>query len=101
MNDYPPLLYIAGPRRIVLNDVETNTPRTTFQSEQQYVSTVNCVSDLISALTVDNALITVMSKNFEGLNNKVEQWYGTKVRPKMNTLFMTYLTYLTLSLMPV
>jgi len=78
MNDYPPQYYVAGPRRVALNGVGSNTPRTKFQSDEQYVTTVEAVSNLVSALTVNNALITLISKTFDAANNKVERWYGTK-----------------------
>ena len=83
MKDYPPRFYVAGPRRVVLNGVETNTPRTSFQTEKQYTTTVQAVSNLVSALTVDNAMITLISKSFDGKNNKSEKWYGTKYNVKV------------------
>lgn len=84
---YPQPLTIAGPRRLALrvsNDrlIDSNKPRVQFDSELQFQETLKSTSDLVSKLCVDKALITVVSKSFDGRNNKYEKWYGTRYNVK-------------------
>lgn len=84
---YPESLVIAGPRRLALrvseNEwIDSNKPRVGFTSEAQYQDTLKSTLDLVSKLTVDNCLFTVVSKSFDGKTNKVEKWYGTKYSVK-------------------
>jgi len=79
MQLYPPNLYVAGPRRLALDDASLiNTARTTYSSKEQLGATRKRVEEVVSLLTVDNCLITMMSKTFKGKTNKVEKWYGTE-----------------------
>jgi len=84
---YPESLVIAGPRRLALRLLEnewidSNKPRMGFASEYQFQGTLKSTLDLVSKLTVDNCLLTVVSKSFDGKTNKVEKWYGTKFNVK-------------------
>ena len=83
MQEYPESLYIAGPRRLALRNADSTLlasaePRSGFGSSKQLDDTIASTSKTVSKLTVDNALITVMSKSFEKKANKAEKWYGTK-----------------------
>lgn len=83
MQQYPESLYIAGPRRLALKEsdntvLDSNKPRSKFSSSAQLLDTVASTSALVSKLTVDNALITIVSKTFEDKSNQMEKWYGTK-----------------------
>lgn len=83
MQQYPESLYIAGPRRLALKEsdgqvLDSNKPRSKFSSSAQLLDTVASTSALVSKLTIDNALITIVSKTFEDKLNKKEKWYGTK-----------------------
>jgi insulysin len=85
LQDYPPSLCVAGPRRLALCDetgslLDSNKPRTSFDSRRQLSFTRNLVSDFIDNLTVDNAIYTILSKSFKGEANQVEEWYGTNYR---------------------
>ena len=93
MQDYPESLYIAGPRRLALRDSNSKLmtsadPRSGFSFDKQLDDTILSASKTVSKLTVDNAMITVMSKTFDGKANKKEKWYGTKysVKPVSSTL---------------
>jgi insulysin len=44
----------------------------------QFDFTKDLTLDLIGQLTVDNAIVTVMSKTFQGQTDKAEKWYGTE-----------------------
>ena len=84
---YPESLVIAGPRRLALRTsdnkfIESNKPRLGFASESQFEDTVKSTSDFVSKLSVDNALVTVVSKTFDGKTKKQEKWYGTKYNVK-------------------
>jgi len=88
MDKYPPSLYVAGPRRLVLKEtkstiISSDEPRSAFESTEQLDIIKNSCNDLISRLTVENSFLTVFSKTFEGKTSKVEKWYGTEynVRP--------------------
>jgi insulysin len=88
MQKYPPSLYVAGPRRLALSEpgsnlLATRDPRTGFSSRAQLEQTKDLVNNFISNLTVENSMVTVMSKTFEGKTDKQEKWYGTNysVRP--------------------
>jgi insulysin len=88
MQKFPPSLYVAGPRRIALAEtdsklLDTSTPRTSFSSRAQLELTKESIINYISKLSLDNVMITVLSKSFEGKTNKSEKWYGTQysVRP--------------------
>lgn len=94
MDQYPPSLFVAGPRRIALLESEgkllaSNDPRTSFKSKEQRDIIKSACADLIQRLTVDNSFLTVFSKTFEGKTRKVEKIYGTEfnIRPiPMSTL---------------
>lgn len=82
MEQYPPSLYIAGPRRLALKETKStllssDRPRTAFKSDEQRNIIKTACYNLIESLTVDNSFLTVFSKTFEGKTNKVEKWYGT------------------------
>lgn len=83
IQQYPESLYIAGPRRLALRQpggklLDSITPRSKFSSPDQLKETISSTSELVSMLTVDNALVTVVSKSFKDKANKTEKWYGTK-----------------------
>lgn len=87
LQKYPPSLCVAGPRRLALslNDktLETSSmPRASFSADH-LAYTQDLTQQFIGQLTVDNSLITVMSKRFEGKTDQKEKWYGTdfKVEP--------------------
>ncbi len=87
MQEYPESLYIAGPRRLALRDSNSKLlasadPRIGFSFDKQLDDTILSASNLVSKLTVDDALVTVMSKTFEGKANKREKWYDTKYSVK-------------------
>jgi len=89
MQEYSEPLYIAGPRRLALRKsangklLESEKPRTGFSSDEELMETMDATYSLVSKLTVDDALITVTSKSFNGKTSKREKWYGTNynVRP--------------------
>jgi insulysin len=88
MQKFPPSLYVAGPRRVALVEpdsklLDTSTPRTSFSSRAQLDLAKESVNRYISNLSLDNVMITVLSKSFEGKTDKSEKWYGTQysVRP--------------------
>ena len=83
MEQYPPSLIVAGPRRLALKESEStfitsDNPRMGFKSKEQRDIIKDACTDLINKLTVDNSFLTVFSKTFEGKTNKVEKWYGTQ-----------------------
>ena len=83
MQKYPPALYVAGPRRLALDEYAvdpqlSSLPRSSFPSKQQLDRTRDNVQRYLQELTVENALVTVLSKSFEGQTNQNEKWYGTK-----------------------
>jgi insulysin len=85
MQKYPPALYVAGPLRLALDDFNvfpqlSDAPRSTFQSEAQLRLTRDEVGKYSNVLTVDNAMITVVSKSFSGKTDATEKWYGTEYR---------------------
>jgi insulysin len=85
MQIYPPLLYIAGPRRLALDEIAkdpqlSSMPRSSFPTAQQLQKTRDEVQYYLSFLNVDNGIFTVLSKTFEGQTDKNEQWYGTNYR---------------------
>ena len=83
LQDYPPSLCVAGPRRLALCDgdssqlLASNAARTAFDSKEQLDYTTKLVSELNDNLTVDNAMYTILSKSFKGQTDKKEYWYGT------------------------
>lgn len=84
MDQYPPSLYIAGPRRLALKESEStfisnDKPHMSFKTSEQRNIIKKACTGLINRLTVDNSFLTVFSKTFEGKTNKVEKWYGTQV----------------------
>ena len=97
MDKFPPSLYIAGPRRVALQETSTtlissNQPRTAFKSnEQRDILKASC-ADLLSRLTVENSFLTVFSKTFEGQTTQNEFWYGTayNVKPVSMTALMRW-----------
>ena len=94
MDQYPPALIVAGPRRLALKESEStflssDKPRMSFKSKEQRDIIKAACTNLINKLTVDNSFLTAFSKTFKGRTNKVEKWYGTEynVRPiPMSTL---------------
>ena len=94
MDQYPPALIVAGPRRLALKESEStflssDKPRMSFKSKEQRDIIKAACTNLVNKLTVDNSFLTVFSKTFKGQTNKVEKWYGTEynVRPiPMSTL---------------
>ena len=85
MQNYPPLLYIAGPRRLALDEFAayselSGIPRKSFPTAEQFQKTRDEVQYYSSFLNVDNGIVTVLSKTFEGKTDKKEQWYGTDYR---------------------
>ena len=84
MQKYPPALYIAGPRRLAVEEIDslTNDARTSFSSREQLERTRSTVEDYVDRLKVDNALVTVLSKTFENQTDQKEKWYGTDYRAR-------------------
>jgi len=87
MQKYSPPLYVAGPRRIALigpdnNLLDTSEPRTGFSSKKQLENTKKSLEEYVSKISLNNVMITVTSKDFEGKTDKVEKWYGTKYSVK-------------------
>jgi insulysin len=84
LQDYPPSLCVAGPRRLALCEgdsstlLASNAARTSFDSTVLLDYTTKLVSDFTDNLTVDNAMYTVMSKSYKGQTNEKEFWYGTE-----------------------
>lgn len=88
MQKYPPPLYVAGPRRLALADPDQglladSEPRASFSSQTQLEETKQGVRRYLSNLSLENVLLTVLSKSFQGKTDRTEQWYGTdySVRP--------------------
>ena len=89
MQKFSPELYVAGPRRIAVDNFEygdvplESAPRSSFSSKQQLERTKSAVEHFIKALTVENLMVTVLSQSFEGQTHNREKWYGTEynVRP--------------------
>ncbi|KAL7548125.1 hypothetical protein ACHAWF_011415 [Thalassiosira exigua] len=94
MDQFPPSLYVAGPRRLGLKETEdtllsSSSPRTAFKTKEQRDIIKAACKNLTDRLTVDNSFLTVFSKTFEGKTDRVEKWYGTQfsARPvPMSTL---------------
>jgi insulysin len=85
LQNYPPSLCVAGPRRLALSQddstlVSSSKPRTSFDSTGQLTFTTKLVSDFVDNLTVDNAMYTILSKSFQGQTTQKETWYGTDYR---------------------
>jgi insulysin len=83
MQKYPPSLAVAGPSRLALaldeSTLETSSkPRSSFSSMGQFDFTKQLTLDMIGQLTADNAMVTLMSKTFQGQTDKTEKWYGTE-----------------------
>jgi len=84
LQDYPPSLCVAGPRRLALCEgdsstlLASNAARTSFDSKGQLDFTTKLVSEFTDNLTVDNAMYTILSKAYKGQTNKKEFWYGTE-----------------------
>jgi insulysin len=57
-------------------------PRSSFPSSQQLQKTRDEVQDYLSFLNVNNGIVTILSKTFEGQTDRKEQWYGTDYRVK-------------------
>jgi insulysin len=80
---YPPSLCVAGPQRLALcKDAgptleNSNAPRTSFASTGQLDFTRGLAADFVDHLTVDNAMLTILSQSFRGITDKKEKWYGT------------------------
>lgn len=88
MQKFPPALYVAGPRRLALDEYAvdpqlSSLPRSSFPSKLQLERTREQVDMYANAMTVDNSMVTILSKSFEGETDMEERWYGTnyRVRP--------------------
>jgi insulysin len=89
MQRYPPQLYVAGPRRLALDGIYHegeglgDDARSSFPNRHALDRTRELVRQYVSAMTVDNAMVSVLSKTFEGQTDAKEKWYGTayRVRP--------------------
>lgn len=97
MQRYPPALYIAGPRRLALDEYAadpmlSNLPRSSFPTNDQLGRTRASVSKYIEGLVVDKAMVTVLSKSFDGQTSLRERWYGTNfnVRPIPETVLASW-----------
>ena len=87
MQKYQPSLYIAGPRRVALAEpdskvLDSSEPRSGFSSRKQLENSKNYLKEYTSKISLQNLMITVTSKSFEGKTDKVEKWYGTKYSVK-------------------
>jgi insulysin len=85
MQKYPPPLYVAGPRRLAVEEYDVNlallnAPRTSFSSREQLERTCSQAASYANKLTVDNAIVTMLSKTFEKNADRKEKWYGTNYR---------------------
>jgi insulysin len=85
MQNYPPTLYVAGPRRLALDEFAvdpllSNVPRASFPTIKQLQRTRDYVALYMAFLNVDNGIVTVLSKSFEGQTDKMERWYNTDYR---------------------
>lgn len=86
LQQYPPSLCVAGPRRLALCEddpsrlVSSSEARTSFHSPAQLTYTKKLASEFVDNLTVDNAMFTILSKSFQGQTNQKETWYGTDYR---------------------
>jgi insulysin len=58
----------------------TGVPRSSFPSKSQLEKNRRLVDEYLDCLTVDNGIVTVMSKSFDGLTDQQEKWYGTDYR---------------------
>jgi len=58
----------------------SSMPRSSFPSTQQLDRTRNQVEAYVSAMTVDNSMVTILSKTFEDQTDMKERWYGTNYR---------------------
>ena len=99
MQRYPPEYYVAGPRRLGLDGYYGNSPtvvetepRSSFASRDQLSNTIAEVGKFVDKLTVDNSIVTVLSKAFEGQTDQKEKWYGTdyRVRPIPDSAMKTW-----------
>eukprot|EP00980_Cylindrotheca_fusiformis_P020700 scaffold7738_cov133-Cylindrotheca_fusiformis.AAC.9 len=82
LEKYPPSLCVAGPRRLALSENEntlitSSAPRSGFTSREQLAFTTLLTTEYIEKLTVDNAMITIMSSSYQGKTDRKEEWYGT------------------------
>jgi insulysin len=83
LQDYPPSLCVAGPRRLALCEdnsstlLTSNAARTSFDSKVQLDFTMKLATDFTDNLTVDNAMYTIISKAYKGQTNLKERWYET------------------------
>lgn len=80
-----PELIVAAPRRLALSDpTMTSAPRTNGQlSGDVLQQTQSLIQNVLHRyLTVDNALITIMSQDLKGGGFQKEKWYGTEYRVK-------------------
>jgi len=85
MQKYPPELYVAGPRRLALVEtreklISSSNPRSRFSNQEQFALTRSLTMGLIEKITVDNVMVTVLSKTFAPLADQKEKWYGTQYR---------------------
>ena len=84
---YPESLVVAGPRRLALKTadnafIDSAKPRMGFASDAQFDDNLRSTAQLLNKLTVDNGIVAIISKSFEGKAKKQEKWYGTKYNVK-------------------
>mmetsp|Transcript_24900 Transcript_24900/g.45085 ORF Transcript_24900/g.45085 Transcript_24900/m.45085 type:complete len:1154 (+) Transcript_24900:107-3568(+) len=98
MQKYPPSLYIAGPRRLALDEtpdrlLSSPDPRAAFSNNAQLEANRKATLSLLSKLTVDSVMMAVLSKSFEGKTDRVEKWYGTNynVRPISSSAMLNWM----------
>lgn len=82
-----PSLVVAGPRKLALREtptrlLSTSEARTEFASSSQRDEAKQLALNLLAKFTVDDAFVTVISKDFEGKTDRVEKWYGTQYRSR-------------------
>ena len=79
-----PTLVVAGPRRLALRDTNSrllasNSPRTSFASDVQRSEARSATIKLAAKFSLDNSIITILSKDFEGKANRAEKWVRYKI----------------------
>lgn len=97
MQRYPPALYIAGPRRLALDEYAadpklSSLPRSSFPTNDQLSRTRASVDKYLEGLIVDNSMVTLVSKTFDGQTTLRERWYGTNynVKPIPETMLSSW-----------
>lgn len=85
MQRFPPQLYVAGPRRLALDEYAADPQiarlaRASFPTNEQLERTRDRTQWYVDQLEPTNAILTVISKTFEGQTDQKERWYGTEFR---------------------